>query len=407
MVATRNGSRTDGAVAETAKPAKTKKSETTEKPSRKDETGSEEKTEPEVKSEPTDVQPSVEETDNATAGDKHERSRSPEDGRKRQKKEDTVADIKKEEETESKADGKTDEKKDEKKEVGKGDDAPSVLEKGNIYFFFRARVNIDEPHSLDDVARTYIILKPRGKEGKESKGSGHCRLLALPKKVLPRTGRDRFMAFVLKADASYAELEKEFLTGSEPENQSNGNGSGNGDAKDQNERHYPAATAFGEGVYAIIGTSRESHLAYVLSVPENLGAVQKQMGLTNKQGCFIVSAKNPAFPMPGGAKMVGGGPNYPKEVKESFHSLRWAPMRPEHIDYANSHLLLIGESKGTDSVFTDDHAGRELSAELEELADDDINRMRRLGSTEAEAVFASLHAKDQAEGQPDLAKTFG
>ena len=94
-------------------------------------------------------------------------------------------------------------------------------------------------------------------------------------------------------------------------------------------------------------------------------------------------------------------------LKESFRGLRWAPLRPEHIDYVNSHLLLVGESRGTDSVLTDDHAGRELSAELDELADDDINRMRRLGSTEAEAVFASLHAQDQAEGQPELAKTFG
>ncbi|CAK7226395.1 hypothetical protein SCUCBS95973_006185 [Sporothrix curviconia] len=391
MVETKHGSHTDGAVAETATPAKAVKTEESEKPSRKDETTNEAETEP------VDVKPSVEEpgSANATAGDKHDRSRSPEDDRKRHKKEATIAGIKKEEDTEDKTQDKT---------QGKADDdgAPRVLEKGTIYFFFRARINIDDPQSLDDVARTYIILKPQATgAGESNSSSGHCRLLALPKKVLPRTGRDRFMAFVLKADASYTELQNEFLTGSEPGPQADG------DSTDQSEKHYPAATAFGEGVYAIIGTGRESHLAYVLSLPEQLGAVQKQLGLTSKQGCFIVSAKNPAFPMPGGAKMVGGGPDYPKELKESFRSLRWAPLRPEHIAYANSHLLLIGESKGTDSVFTDDQGGRELSAELEELADDDINRMRRLGSTEAEAVFASLHAKGQAEGQPELAKTFG
>ena len=55
---------------------------------------------------------------------------------------------------------------------------------------------------------------------------------------------------------------------------------------------------------------------------------------------------------------------------------------------------------------SDEHGGRELSAELDELADDDLDRMRRLGSTEAEAVFASLHAKEQAEGQPELSKVF-
>ncbi|CAK7272925.1 hypothetical protein SEPCBS57363_005393 [Sporothrix epigloea] len=389
MVETRRGTHTNGAAVDKEKPARSEKIEKTGKPSHKDSATSE------VKEETRDIRHTVEISDNAAAGDKHGRSQSPEVGRKSQKNSHTTASIRAHQDEEP--------EKREEEDAAADDDTPGVLEKGIIYFFFRARVNTDEPHSLADVARTYIIVQPRSEEGVKHSSSGHCRLLALPKKVLPQTGRDRFMAFVLKADASYTELESEFLSGSEPEKQTGGNAN----ASDQAERHYPAATAFGEGVYAIIGTSRESHLVYVLNLPEKLGAVQKQLGLTNQRGSFIVSAKNPAFPMPGGAKMVGGGPRYPKEIQDSFRSLRWVPLRPEHIDYANSHVLLIGESKGTDSIFTDDRVGRELSAEVEELADEDIDRMRRLGSTEAEAVFASLHAKDQAEGQPELAKTFG
>lgn len=87
--------------------------------------------------------------------------------------------------------------------------------------------------------------------------------------------------------------------------------------------------------------------------------------------------------------------------------MRWAPLQPEHLDYVHSHMLLVGESKGVDRLLNDEHGGRELSAELEDMADDDLNRMRRLGSTEAEAVFASLHAKDQAESHPEaLARVF-
>ena len=308
MVETRHGSRTDGAGGETTNPTNPTKSTKTAKaetPRKTGTTDSREEAASEMKTEPTDVQASVEEgldDANARAGDKHDRSRSPDDERKRQKKAESAEDK-------IKSDKQHVKKEDEQDHKKKKDDEPTVLEKGNIYFFFRARVNIDDPQSLDDVARTYIVLKPQPKTEAAGGSTGHCRLLALPKKVLPRTGRDRFMAFVLKADASYSELENEFLMGSEPESQANGGD----DAKDQGEKHYPAATAFGEGVYAIIGTGRESHLAYVLSVPETLGAVQKQLGLVNKQGCFIVSAKNPAFPMPGGAKMVGGGPDYPKE----------------------------------------------------------------------------------------------
>ncbi|ERS99026.1 hypothetical protein HMPREF1624_04221 [Sporothrix schenckii ATCC 58251] len=346
-----------------------------------------------VKNEPSE-KPSEKPSDNARAGDKHQpadHSQSPKDSRKRHKTAheqggaDADADA-----------GPDDNEKD-------NENAPAILEKGNIYFFFRARVDMDDPSSLDDVARTYLVLRPQANDDTDGggDGKGHTRLLALPKKVLPRTGRDRFMAFVLAADASYDKLQTEFLSGSR-----DGSREGDGDGDGDKQRHVPAATAFGEGIYAIISTGRESHLAYVLTVPETLGAVQQQLGLAAKQGCFIVSTKNPAYPMPGGGSMVGGGPDYPKAISESFRARRWTPLRPEHLDYVHSHVLLIGESKGTDSIVSDEHSGRALSAELEELADDDLDRMRRLGRTEAEAVFASLHAKGQAKGQPELSQVF-
>ena len=34
----------------------------------------------------------------------------------------------------------------------------SILEKGIIYFFFRARVNVDDPSNPDDVARSYMVF---------------------------------------------------------------------------------------------------------------------------------------------------------------------------------------------------------------------------------------------------------
>lgn len=296
MVETRRGTHTNGAAVEKEKLVGSEETEKAGKPSHNSNATSE------VKEETKDVRQTVEISDNAATGDKHGRSRSPEVGRKSQKNSHTTASIKEHQDKEP-------EKKEEDDDAAAADETPSVLEKGNIYFFFRARVNMDEPHSLADVARTYIIMQPQSEEEAKHSSGGHCRLLALPKKVLPQTGRDRFMAFVLKADASYAELESEFLTGSEPEKQAGDDANAN----DQAGRHYPAATAFGEGVYAIIGTSRESHLVYVLNLPEKLGAVQKQLGLIKQRGSFIVSAKNPAFPMPGGAKMVGGGPQYPKE----------------------------------------------------------------------------------------------
>lgn len=311
MVETRHGTRTSGAGDKVASSTKQEKKQTSPKvqsetvSSSKEgkTTATAETTEAEdtkeVKDQPANEKPGATEP---SAGGKHkpaDRRHSPEDGRKRQK-------------TETEIDGS--DAKTKKEGAGSDDSVPTILERGNIYFFFRARVNIDEPHSLDDVARTYLVLRPQARDGHGGNDSdsskGHTRLLALPKKVLPRTGRDRFMAFVLAADESYAALKKEFLSGS----QEGGKGGQDGQqGEGEKERHFPAATAFGEGVYAIISTGRESHLAYVLTVPEKPGAVQQQLGLTHKQGCFIISTKNPAYPMPGGAKMVGGGPDYPKK----------------------------------------------------------------------------------------------
>ncbi len=78
----------------------------------------------------------------------------------------------------------------------------TILEKGIVYFFFRARVGIDEPQGVEDVARGYIVLRPLPLGAKLGEGPledmGNNRLLALPKKTLPRDPRDRFMYVLSK-----------------------------------------------------------------------------------------------------------------------------------------------------------------------------------------------------------------
>lgn len=183
-------------------------------------------------------------------------------------------------------------------------DVPSnILEKGIIYFFFRGRVNIEEPTGVKDVARSYILLRPIEKDAKLGEGpigdAGNTRLLVLPKKVLPKSGRDRFMVFVEKSNTSFDELKKDFLAGEDYETKTAGT------------RHTPAPTPFGEGVYAITTTGRESHLAYILTLPEKPGDLQEEMGVKEK-GSFIISSKNPNYEGPANAQLPEG-PKYPKE----------------------------------------------------------------------------------------------
>ncbi|EPE06967.1 hypothetical protein F503_03394 [Ophiostoma piceae UAMH 11346] len=259
--------------------------------------------------------------------------------------------------------------------------AHQILEKGNIYFFYRARVGVDHPKSAVEIARSFIVLRPDDEE------KGDCRLIALPKKKLPRSGHDRFMAILLNAHVSYDGLHS-FL-GADME----------GDDEESNK----VSVAFGEGVYALVSTAggRESHLVYSLTVPSELGPVQQELGLGSKKGCFIVSTKNPEFPMPINAKMVHGGPEYSDDIKARFHGRRWAPLQPEHLEYDSTYILLVGESHGAEKIL----AEQDVAEELEELADADLDRMRRLGSTEAEAVFASLGV-EHVQPKQELVETF-
>lgn len=173
-----------------------------------------------------------------------------------------------------------------------------------MYFFFRGRVDIDHPEKVSDVARSYIVLRPIPKDAKLGEGpigdAGNSRLIVIPKKVLPQSGRDRWIAFVEKTNVSFNKLKEEFLAANDYATKTVGT------------RHSPAATPIGEGVYAITTTGRESHLAYFLTLPEKLGEVQTEIGLKDK-GSWIISTRNPQFSAPQNAQLPQS-PEFSKEV---------------------------------------------------------------------------------------------
>lgn len=178
----------------------------------------------------------------------------------------------------------------------------SILEKGIIYFFFRGRVGINEPSDVNDIARSYIILRPLPHGAELGDGpigdAGHNRMLALPKKVLPVSPKDRFMTFVEKTNVTMEEI-KNSLSSSDYMTKTAGS------------RHTPAAAPIGEGVYAITSTGRETHLAYILTIPSEVSEVQDGVGL-KQRGSFVTSAKNPETAAPAGASLPKGA-EYPKE----------------------------------------------------------------------------------------------
>lgn len=173
----------------------------------------------------------------------------------------------------------------------------NILEKGFIYFFFRPRVNVEDPHSVGDVARSFFVLRPTplGAELDANQGpvdkDARCRLMILPKKKFPTSSKERDMGFVEKAGQSMKALQENFIASEKYETATRG------------ERTTEEARPYAEGVYAITSTRRASHLAYLLTIPSELGEIQESFGL-RERGSFIVQSKNPKYPGPSFAQLA-------------------------------------------------------------------------------------------------------
>lgn len=260
------------------------------------------------------------------------------------------------------------------------------MEKGVIYFFTRGRVSVDEPESVQDLQRSYFVLRPLPEGAKLGDGSikdlKNNRLMALPKKVWPKSGKDRFMVFVESAGVTLAELKENFFSGSEYSTQTTGT------------RQQHPVTPLGEGVYAITSTGNgsESHLAYMLTIPQEPGQMQEDVGIRSK-GSFVLSLKNPTVKGPANASLPQS-PDYPQEFIDEFRSRGWMPAQPKHLDYANAQVLLIGEdmenghaleATSKDEKSDDKETPQE---EIEKLEHEDEIRVSHLKGDDT--VFADL-----------------
>ena len=158
---------------------------------------------------------------------------------------------------------------------------------------------------MNDVARSFIVLRPTPKGAKIDQRQGslepgaRCRLIALPKKKFPTSAKERDMAFVEKAGQSMKILQGSFISGGTYKTSTRG------------ERTIEEARPYAEGVYAITSTKQASHLAYILTIPEEIGSLQEDFGL-RERGSWIVQAKNPKYPGPPNAQFAKN-PEYPEK----------------------------------------------------------------------------------------------
>jgi hypothetical protein len=138
----------------------------------------------------------------------------------------------------------------------------SIVEQGNIFFFYKPRKAVRSVHGFSDVGRFYITLKPEDSE--------RLRFIMLGMKRMPSLDdAERGWGIVTKVGGrgfKSAENAKRAVT--------------SGKAR-------PA----GEGVYALVRHRSHTHLVYYLELPHKLGDVQKTLHI-NREGNYVVSFRS-------------------------------------------------------------------------------------------------------------------
>jgi hypothetical protein len=119
-------------------------------------------------------------------------------------------------------------------------EAVEVIEQGSVTFFYRPRVEEWQADALDDVQRLILVLSPEG--------SAFARAIAVGRKRLPSSRRDRFWGFV---DLVLTHYDMHAALGAQVYG-----------TKTRGLRHLPAAKPFASGTYDIATHGAHSHLRW-------------------------------------------------------------------------------------------------------------------------------------------------
>lgn len=209
-----------------------------------------------------------------------------------------------------------------------------MVERGDLFFFYRPRVERNAPRGEDDVQRFLVVLAPDAPR--------RFRVVTIGRKHLPgasRTSRERNWGWVMKVAGAPEDVEVE-LRGYAY------------DTKTRGRRAQPAARPAGDGRYAIARHGAHTHLAYVLAHPAEPGEVQRELGI-EASASLVVAVKNPWWPAPPGTD-AGLSPDaeaaYPDRLQAAFRDRKWAPLEPDHLDREGAELVLVGTREEPDAA---------------------------------------------------------
>ncbi|KAF9279213.1 hypothetical protein BGZ74_002906 [Mortierella antarctica] len=282
-------------------------------------------------------------------------------------------------------------KKEEEEGDAKIESGHRVLEKGQAYFFYRPKIDVDQPSGPEDVQKLYLLLSPDEAIGQLkitktpranniSKSSesdkAHHRLIIVPTKSLPKKGQkynqpgSRNWAFVDAASPDLSAIEKNL-------------GEYTYSTKTRGDRTQSAARLVAEARYELVYNldhrPHTSHFIYNLEVPVEPGPVQEAFNI-EKAGEFMIQVKNPQIQTPATergalryASLKEGAAKLPKHLQSKFQGIRQEEVRyrpvdtPEFLDIPYTELLLLAAGM---------HSKEELTEVLKELEDEAIEEIK-------------------------------
>jgi hypothetical protein len=227
------------------------------------------------------------------------------------------------------------------KPISKDNKNDRFIENGDIFFFYRPKIDTKEVKDIEDVQRFYMVICNDINKNKNTNKNKKYRLFLLGSKKMPEIveakseSEERNWALNILTTSNADEIHNELLLPAEYTTKTRG------------KRRIAAAQPAGEGKYSIIRHDGHTELAYILEIPQVLGPIQTEFEI-KKEASYIVSVKNPEIFIPGYGvfSKKDRKPNYPKHIKKKFGEKRWINVDdPEILDYENTQLLLIGARK--------------------------------------------------------------
>jgi hypothetical protein len=276
----------------------------------------------------------------------------------------------------------------------------SMIERGLVDFFFRPKIGVKDPKSLDDVQRFYMLLRPTESE---SKGKHKARLMLMGAKTMPVPSgslKERLHWGFVYATAADPEKVTQHLAPKEY------------DTKTRGQRQVGGAFVVGEGVYEIVALSQpgrpkkkgsgntqpktEAVFTYVLEIPEEPGPMQQMLNIKKEDVC-LVRVKNPKKPnVTREGQKVGlqpskahpeSGAKFPEEL-----SKRFAGKRTDQTKFAALDTTDFLDHERTECLFIS--SNKEITDKLGKIGKE-LEEFEHLMELDDESKYGKAHMEDK------------